>query len=86
MRLALAATLALAGCVEEIATSAPPPVVSDYNGHVVKVIYHQYPLGERYRESPVYAVAKQTCGGEATYQGTRQVASYQGEHVFLCKR
>lgn len=83
MRFAAIASLGfLAGCLDP--STAPPPMVSDFNGHTVKVIYHTYALGDGYRESPAYAVAAQTCGGDATYQGVRQVSQYQGEHVFLC--
>ncbi len=86
MRYALLSALLLSGCVDAIAASAPPPIVSDYNGHVVKLMYHPYPLGEGYKASPVYAKAVEVCGGDAVYQGTRQVGPYDGEHIFLCKR
>ena len=86
MRVVLASVLALAGCVEAVAKSAPPPMVSDFNGHVVKVVYHPYVLGSNYRGSPIYAVAAQACGGDAAYQGMRQINAYQGEHVFLCAK
>lgn len=79
--LALLPVLVLCACVEP-----SPPMVSDYNGRTVKVIYHPYPLGDDYRESPIYAKAVETCGGEAVYQGTRQISEYQGEHVFLCRK
>ena len=81
MRLALVLTFALAGCVE----AQTPPMVADFNGHVVKVIYHPYALGANYRKSPVYAVARDVCGGDAVYQGTRKLTPYQGEHIFLCR-
>lgn len=85
MRLAIAFALSLSGCVEAIAQSAPPPMVSDFNGHVVKVVYHPYALGENYKLSPVWKVAAEVCGGDAVYQGMRHLTPYQGEHVFLCK-
>ena len=69
----------LAACVES------SPLVSDFNGHTVKVQYHSYPLGDDYRASPVYEKARETCGSDATYQGVRRVDQYTGEHVFLCK-
>ena len=84
MRIALVLPLALVACVD----AAPPPVVSDYNGRIVRVQYHGFPLGENFRESPVYAVAVQTCGldgrNDASYQGVRPVGQYSGEHTFLC--
>ncbi|ARC90224.1 hypothetical protein [Rhodovulum sp. MB263] len=60
-------------------------MVSDYNGHMVKVVSHPYALGDKYKQSPIYTVAKETCGKEAVYQGVRQINEYQGEHVFLCR-
>lgn len=79
MRLALLCLLPLAACVD-----APPPMVSDYNGHMVRLVYHNVPLGDEYRGSPLYSKAVEVCGSEATYQGMRQINSYQGEHAFLC--
>lgn len=81
MRLTLALPFALAACV----ASAETPVVSDYNGHTVKVLSHPYALGPNWQKSPTYAVAVQACGRDAVYQGTRQISQYQGEHVYLCK-
>ncbi len=72
--------LVLAACV----TSAPPPIVSDYNGHMAKIIYHSVPLGDAWRSSPTYEAAKQACGRDAVYQGVRQINQYQGEHVYMC--
>ena len=85
MRIVLAAVVALSGCVEAAAQSAPP-MVSDYNGNVVKVIYHPYALGANYRSSPVWKVAAEVCGGDAVYQGVRRISPYQGEHILICKK
>lgn len=80
MRLAtLACLLPLCACVE-----AAPPMVSDYNGNLVKLVYHNVPLGNSYKGSPLYAKAVEVCGRDATYQGMRQISEYQGEHAFLC--
>ena len=81
MRLAFALPVILAACV----ASAETPTVSDYNGHTVKVISHPYALGHEWKKSPTYAVAVQTCGRDAVYQGTRRINQYQGEHVYLCR-
>lgn len=81
---ALVLALSVSGCVEAIAESAPPPMVSDFNGHVVKVVYHPYALGANYRGSPIYDVAAKVCGGDAIYQGMKQTTPYQGEHILLC--
>lgn len=81
MRFALVIPAVLAACV----ASAETPVVSDYNGHTVKVVSHPYPLGDKWRQSPTYAVAVKVCGRDAVYQGTRQISQYQGEHIYLCK-
>ena len=81
MRLALVALACLpvlTACVES------EPMVADYNGHIVKRRFHNVPLGDGYRDSPLYAKAVEVCGGEATYQGMLQVGEYQGEHAFLC--
>lgn len=78
---ALFAVLPFAACVE-----AAPPMVSDYNGNIVKVIYHTVPLDANYRASPIYQTAVETCGSEAVYQGMRRVSQYQGEHTFLCRK
>lgn len=83
MRLFVLAPFALAACLP---TDAPKPLVSDYNGHVVKVQYHPYALGTEYKASPVYAVARETCGSDASYQGVRRVSDYAGEHTFLCQK
>ena len=86
MRYALLSVVLLSGCVEAIAASAPPPIVSDYNGHIVKLMYHPYPLGADYKGSPPYIKAVEVCGSDAVYQGTRQVSAYEGEHTFLCRK
>lgn len=77
---ALIAACALAACVG----TAPPPMVSDYNGHMVRVVYHDWPLGDDYRVSPIYAKAVEVCGSDASYQGMRRLGDGQGEHAFLC--
>lgn len=69
----------LTACVET------KPIVSDYNGHIVKVQFHPYALGDDYKGSPIYETARDTCGREAVYQGVRQIDPYTGEHVFLCR-
>ncbi len=79
-RLALVFAALLAACVD-----AAPPLVSDFNGHTVKLVYHPYPLGADYKGSPLYSTAVETCGSDAVYQGMRQVSQYQGEHIFLCR-
>ncbi|OLS46850.1 hypothetical protein [Rhodovulum sulfidophilum] len=76
----LALPVSLAACI-----AVPPPMVSDYNGHMVKIVDHPYALGDKYKQSPIYTLAKETCGKEAVYQGMRQINEYQGEHVFLCR-
>ena len=83
MRYALMLPFALAACVG----AAEAPMVSDFNGHTVKVVYHPYALGAEYRSSPAYAKAKETCGASSdpSYQGVRRLNDYQGEHVFLCQ-
>ena len=79
--LVLALPLSLAACLE-----VPPPMVSDYNGHMVKIVDHDFPLGSNYRQSPIYAKAAEICGGEAIYQGMRGIGNMQGEHAFICVR
>lgn len=75
--------LALSACFE-----AGEPMVSDYNGRIVKVQFHNYPLGDNYKDSPIYAKALETCAidgrSNAIYQGVRSVGQYAGEHTFLC--
>ena len=81
MRLALLALpLSLAACLE-----LPPPMVSDYNGYMVKIVDHPYALGSAYKQSPIYTVARETCGKDAIYQGMKQISEYQGEHIFMCR-
>lgn len=74
---------ALGACVD-----AGQPLVSDYNGRIVKVQYHGFALGNDYQESPIYLKAVETCKldgrSEAVYQGVRQLGDFAGEHVFLC--
>ena len=82
LRYALLALLPLCACVD----AASAPMVSDFNGNTVKVIYHRYALGANYQASPVYATAAQTCGTDAVYQGVRVISEYQGEHIFLCRK
>lgn len=81
---AVAPLLAVTGCLE-----AGEPMVSDYNGRIVKVQFHNVALGDNYRESPIYAKAVETCKldgrNDATYQGVRPVGDFAGEHVFLCR-
>lgn len=70
----------LSACVSET------PLVSDFNGYTVRIVSHAYPLGDGYKESPIYTKAVETCGGDAAYQGVRRITEFQGEHVFLCER
>ena len=84
----LLATLTLAGCVDV----SPAPVVSDYNGRIVKIqdMGGTYSLqGRTAADSPAVALAQETCALDgrksATYQGFRMVSQYAGEHVFLCR-
>jgi hypothetical protein len=76
--------VALTACLE-----AGEPMVSDYNGRIVKVQYHNVPLGDNYRGSPIYAKAVETCKldgrKDAIYQGMKRVSDYAGEHTFLCR-
>ncbi len=75
--------LALFACSEP-----SPPLVADYNGRTVKIQYHNVPLGDNYKGSPIYATAVETCmldgRSEASYQGMRKVGDFAGEHSFLC--
>lgn len=77
---ALITVFALSACV----SAAQPPMVSDYTGHMVRVVYHDWPLGDDYRVSPIYAKAVEVCGSDASYQGMRRLGDGQGEHAFLC--
>ena len=75
---------ALTACLE-----VPGPVVADYNGRIVKIQYHPYPLpSESYKASPIYAKAVETCRldgrDDALYQGVTAVSQYAGHHTFLC--
>ncbi len=76
----------LAACVD-----ASAPVVTDYNGHLVKVQGRIYALNgpnQNPKDYPEYQVAVDTCaldGRKAVrYQGFRMSSEYTGEHVFLC--
>nr|WP_325249443.1 hypothetical protein [Amylibacter sp.] len=64
------------------------PMVADYNGRIVKVQFHDVPLGANYKASPIYLKAVETCmldgRSDATYQGVRSLGQYAGEHTFLC--
>ncbi|WP_271879625.1 hypothetical protein [Phaeobacter italicus] len=81
--LAIAPVAALAGCM-----GSGEPMVSDYNGRIVKVQFHDVALGANYKQSPIYAKAVETCKldgrSNANYQGVKALGNYQGEHVFLC--
>lgn len=81
--LALSVMVALTACME-----TPSPMVSDYNGRVVKITDQAAPLGRDYRKTAIYAKAVQTCHmdgrDDAEYQGTRPISDFQGEHIFLC--
>lgn len=83
--LALVPLAFLTGCLD----GGGEPMVSDYNGRIVKVQFHNVPLGENYRESPIYVTALETCRlddrNDAIYQGVRPVGNYAGEHTFLCQ-
>jgi hypothetical protein len=76
--------IALAGCMD-----AGEPLVSDYNGRIVKIQYHTVPLGDNYQGSPIYEKAVETCAldgrSDAVYQGMTRVSEYTGEHIFLCR-
>ena len=80
----IALPIVLVGCMDP-----GEPLVSDYNGRMVKLQYHTVPLGDNYRESPIYAKAVETCAldgrKDAIYQGMTRVSDYVGEHVFLCR-
>lgn len=82
-KLGLLSLVALAGCM-----GSGEPMVSDYNGRIVKVQFHDVALGTNYKQSPIYAKAVETCKldgrSDATYQGVKALGNYQGEHVFLC--
>lgn len=69
-------------------TGGGTPMVSDYNGRIVKVQFHNVPLGANYKQSPIYSKAVETCQldgrNDATYQGAQPVGQYAGEHTFLC--
>lgn len=87
--IAAAACITLSACVDV----SDPPVVSDYNGHIVKVqdMGGIYSLKDHTPEnSPAFALAIDTCKTDgfrgAKYQGFRLVGQYTGEHVFLCTR
>ena len=77
--IALPALVMLTACLD-----AAPPMVTDYNGRLVKLAHHNYPLGDNYRGSPLYTKAVEVCGSDATYQGMRNLGPNQGEHAFLC--
>lgn len=83
-RIVFATPLVLMACMD-----AGAPMVSDYNGRVVKIQYHNFPLGEDYQASPIYSKAIETCAldgrKDAIYQGMRSVSQYAGEHTFLCR-
>jgi len=78
--------LLLAACASP-QIAKPVPLVTDYNGHMVKVQWHQFHLGASYQASPAYATAVETCArdgfSDAIYQGVRVVA-YDGIHTFIC--
>ncbi len=64
------------------------PTVADYNGRIVKIQFHDVPLGSNYKASPIYLKAVETCmldgRNDASYQGVRSLGQYAGEHTFLC--
>ena len=82
--LAIAPIAILAGCM-----ASSEPMVSDYNGRIVKVQFHDVALGANYKQSPIYAKTVETCKldgrSDATYQGVKALGNSQGEHVFLCE-
>mgnify|MGYP003382899808 CR=1 FL=1 len=86
---ALIACFTVSACVDV----SDPPMVTDYNGHTVKITDHggYYPLngpGQNVKDYPAYKLAVQTCAldghKDAAYQGVRVVAEATGEHTFLC--
>jgi hypothetical protein len=81
-KICFSVALVLAAC-----DTAGVPMVSDYNGRIVKVQFHNVALGADYAASPIYLKAVETCKldgrSDATYQGVRPVGQYAGEHTFL---
>lgn len=74
----LAAASALAGCV------TTDPVVSAYNGSSVSIQGPGLPPASGPAPDAI-ALAKETCGGNATPASNRMVGEYTTEHLFICR-
>lgn len=78
---------ALAGCMNTAQGVDPlEPRVTDFNGHMVRISYHPYAVGNA-PESPIVKKANQVCSGVgkvASYGSFVRVNPYEGIHTYVC--